>query len=397
MDCRRITRTLVFVSFGLLFVSSTLRAGEKDRTRPGARASSETADAADMQKQLVDQAKDMGPWDGHRRTLSEATDNVFERQGWTSEPDRFTREVLRDVEQYDPWQYQERQDTFMNHMQVRYGLTEAQKEQLGRDMQREALMTGIKHFRTTAPIAMEIVRLRSEGKPFTQEDVQRWSSQLDPVLADAKAAVERVAKTLEESMSPDQRAQLKKDMDALLKRHNDVVRMVGEWKQGKWDPSQWGLDNDPIHAAQMREIHAREAERTRLVDLRAARDDLKGAGKADDESTWERYVRLFCLKYACDDRQKTTAFAILKGVVREAENIRAARKSEIDKLEDSIAEADTDERRGYYESELRRALLPIEGLFERLCRRLDDEVLRSDQRMRVQLDGSNGSASASNR
>ena len=397
MDCRKIIGMPALASFVLLFVSSGLSADAKDQTARRGRASSDSTSAADMQKKLVDQTKDLGPWDGHRQLLSDATDNMFERQGWTSEPDRYTREVLRDLQQYDPWQYQERQDTFMNHMQVRYELTEAQKEQLSRDMQREALMTGIKHFRTTAPIAMEIVRLRTEGKPFTAEDVQRWSSQLDPVMEDAKAAVKRVAEKLEGTMSPSQREQLKKDMDALLKRHDDVVRMVGEWQQGKWDPSQWGLQNDPVHGPQMRAIHAREDERTRLADISQARRDLKGVGKADDESTWERYVRLFCVRFACDDLQKITAFAILKSVVREAENIRAARKGDIEKLEASIAKADSDERRGYFESELHRALLPIEALFERLCSRLDNEVLRSDQRMRVPQDGAEGPASASNR
>jgi len=355
---------------------------DEQQDRPP-RASSTVQDAGRVQKNLMERTKQMGPWEEYEQVSREATDNVFQQQGWTSESDQFALEIVHDVNRIAPWNFRERQDVFMNHLQTRYDLTEHQKRNLSGDIQREAMMVAMKHFRETAPIAMEMISTRARGEPFTPEMVQRWSQKLDPVLADARASLERVAKRLGDTMSQSQRERLERDLKATLHRHDDVVKMVAEWKQGKWTPTDWGLQNDPVHAAQMAEINRRNAERNARVFIKVAEGPLAGAATPTDESSWERYVRLFCVKYQCDKRQTDVAHAILKSSEKEARNIRAARKSELEKIATLIRSSETKDRHGELTARRDRLLAPIGAVFERMCRRLEAKVITREQRERV--------------
>lgn len=358
-------------------------AAEAQESRGGTRASSTTEDPVALQKEIEKTAKGMGPWERHRAVITEATDNMFRQKGWNSESDVFTRGVLRDVEQLPPWQYQERQEVFMNHMQTRYNLGEEDKTFLSGQMQREMMAVGIKHFRTMAPMMMEIIKLRSQNLPFTPDLVQKWSRNLDPVMADAKIAVEKVAARLAERLDPQARKQLKADMKALVRRHDDMVASVQDWKKGKWTPTEWGLQNDPIHGRIMQRLQAVDDEKTTLTEIKEARDrSLDTFGKDSDESTWKKYVRMFCIKYECDTLQTDTAHGIRRSSEREAKNSRDTRKKDIEKLESLLAAAETDKERAYYQRNLDRQLKPITLIFDRMCRKLVGNVLTSKQRLR---------------
>lgn len=362
-------------------VAIPARADDAQDRRP--RASSTVQDAGRVQKDLMERTKEMGPWEEYEQVSREATDNVFQQNNWTSESDQWALDIVHDVNRIAPWNFRERQDVFMNHLQTRYDLTEHQKQDLSGDIQREAMRVAMKHFRETAPIAMEMIGARARGEPFTPEMVQRWSQKLDPVMADARASLERVAKRLGETMSPSQRERLERDLKATLRRHDDVVKMVAQWKQGKWTPTDWGLQNDPMHAGQMAEINRRNAERDARVFIKVAEGPLAGAATATDESSWERYVRLFCVKYQCDKRQTDVAHAILKSSEKEARNIRAARKSELEKITTLIRSADTKDRHGELTTRRDRLLAPIGAVFERMCRKLEAQVITREQRERV--------------
>lgn len=336
----------------------------------------------DFQKMrdLQEKAQGMGPWSEEAQLIHQAHLNIFQQNGWTSESDQYALNLMQQVTNISPWNPREREEAFLNGVQMRFNLSPDQRQILADEMRRESMQVGMKHFRTMFPVVMEAVQTRLEKKPFTPEQVQKWSQNLKPVMDDALAAVERAAKKLEPSMTEDQRARLKSDMDALLRRHKDIEKMVQRWQTGNWSPTDWGLDNDPIHAAAVSEHRAKEARRNELVVKAEAAASTAPAINAGDESEWRKYVRWFITHYKCDERQTTQAESILKSCEKEAADYLGGRGKEIEKAEGLVKSTNDAAKRAAYQEEVNRLRRPIAEIFERMKRRLEAQVLTSEQR-----------------
>lgn len=341
-----------------------------------------TPEQMEQAQQLQKQGEEMGSWDQQYLIMDQATENVFERHGWKSESDEYARSLARDVGRIPFWQPQERQEVFMNSLQGRYQLTENQKTQLNGWVQHEAIMTTARHFKDLAPIAMEVVRARADGKPFTPEQVQKWSQKLEPLMGEALAATQRVTDKLKKTMTPEQQAKLDADIKALQRRHEDMVKDVQRWKEGKWTPMDWGLQNDPIHAQVLQKYADADANRTRLVEQTQVERPLDEGIAAADESAWDLYVKRFCLQFECTDEQRTKADAILKDSKREAIQYRQARKDRIEEAEESVRRAETPERKQAAQADLNKQLQQIEFIFGRMKKRLYAQVLTREQQAR---------------
>lgn len=331
---------------------------------------------------MLEEAQRIGPWENQIPIIEDATDNIFRQQGWTAPEDAWARQVMSEVSRIPPWKPVERQEVFLNSVQSRWNLSHDQRNQLNASVQREAMALAFKHFKDMAPVAMDIMRARANGEPFTPEQVQQWAAKLKPVMDDGAQMVQRVTQQLERTMTEDQRKLLQADVDAFLRRNNDVQRLVQKWQAGKWEPSDWGLQNDPIHAPVMHQYVARDAERNALVERAQANKPLDEKRIAVNESEWDRYVKWFCDTYACDDRQRTQVEAILKSSKNEAINRRSARQAEIEQLEKLISSTTNPQAKAAHQADLDRYLAPINEIFERMKKRLHEEVLTSQQRAR---------------
>ena len=148
---------------------------------------------------------------------------------------------------------------------------------------------------------------------------------------------------------------------------------MSKWQQGGWNPQDWGLQNDPVHAAQMAQQSANgmTPDGKRIEDARTSLD----------ESEWDRYVKQFCEKYECDTAQRTQANAILKSSKREAIAYRDSRRDIIKQYE-SIMKSSTESsaRKAEAAIELGKNLAPVEQIFKRMKDRLYSEVLTTQQR-----------------
>lgn len=332
--------------------------------------------------QLMDVAKSVGPWDKQFQLMEEATENVFNQQGWNSEPDQFAANVMREVGRVPPWDPQKRQEVFMNQLQTRYGLTHDQVSQFDKDFQREGMNMAVKHFKDIVPIALEVAKTRAADEPFTPEQVQRWTTKLRPLMDEGAETIERVTGKLLRTMTPDQRRIVEGDLKAFRRRHNDVKQMAERWANGKWTPADWGLQNDPVHAGEVLKAAASEAEKNALVEqvLIAKRPDEERIARSEDE--WERYVKWFCNTYQCDDRQRSTAAGILAGSKKEAISYRLAKRDTIAEYERAIRRTEDALRKKSFMTELDKVLQPISDTFERMKRRLYEEVLTTGQRIK---------------
>ena len=386
MDCKQWTKWLLVGMTVVVCAIPADRADAQDRRRGRRerRGDAGGEQVRDTQRQIEESAKGMGPWDQHQRIIEDATDKFFQQNNWTSEPDQYARSLLRQIEKIPPWQQHDRQKVFLDGLQSRYGLSEDQKSLLDKEVHQVGMQVSMKHFATLAPIAMDMIRTRAKGDPFTPEQVAGWMRQLGPVMDDAKKAMDEVSAKLGATMSESQKEIFDKDVKALLKRHNDVVKMVDKWKSGGWTPMDWGLQNDGPHAAMVAEMQRRDAEKNNLTEQKEFSKPLgDGNAKATDEDTWEKYVRHFCTYYDCDERQKSQAFGILKDVQKQAVGYRSAHRLDIEKAEAAAKDAVSAERKTYYAKELERQLAPIGELFTQLKTRLDATVLTTEQRTKM--------------
>jgi hypothetical protein len=368
------------LSVGVLFLMLHAPAGAQDKPQV-------SPQDIEQLNEVQKSADLVGPWDQQYSVIDQATTNVFEKQGWQSEPDQYARTLMQEVGRIPPWKPQERQEAFMNGLQTRYSLTPDQRTSMNSEIQREAMAVTAKHFKELLPMAMEVVKTRAAGEPFTPEQVQRWSKAIKPIMAESMESMQRVTGSLRKTMTPEQQRALDADVNALVKRHRDVEQMVTRWEAGQWNPTDWGLQDDPIHAGAMEAYKAVNAEKDNLVKVAEERKASLDSFVPGSESDWDRYVKMFCDKYECTDVQRTTAQGILKSCRQEAVSIRNARKDQIAKCEQLVQKADTPEKRKAQQEELDRQLAPIGDIFNRLKSRLHEQVLTTEQRKKMPPEG----------
>jgi|GEM_PF-1663852 len=325
----------------------------------------------------------MENWYDEASIIKDAHNNVFAARGWDSEADQFTLQLINQITDISPMQNQEREELFIRAYQDRLGLSDEQAQMLGDEMRQESMRFTMQHFTELLPIASEIISTRSQNKPFTAEMVQRWSQKLEPLMNDALESVNRVRGKLEATMTPEQKELLDYDMESVMKRHNDVKEMVQDWKAGNWDPRDWGLHNDPVHRGQV--LTAIENDRRKDVLVARAegnqQPNLDATGR--DPSAWERYVKWFVNEFECDEKQRIAADGILKQHEKEAMNYLAAKADDIEYNERRADESLSESKRKYHRKQAERLRAPVERIFDRMCRKLESNVLDRAQRMKL--------------
>ncbi len=369
---RRFERCLTLVAVVALGLTQAVRADDPPPQPPPNEES-----PAKQYGELLNATKQIGPWEQQSAQNEEATGLVFQRQGWTSEPDQFALNMIREVDRVPPWQTKQREEIFLNSLQSRYQLTDNQKSMINQKMRFESMRLSVKYFKDAAPIAMEALKTRASGQPFTAEQMARWSRAAQPILADARDSIEKVAGELSGTMTPEQRKQMEGDLKAFLKRHDDVVKLTERWERGEWDPRDLGLDHDPAHAGV---IAAKQAEQARMAAPPVLQQPAaEPNARPDDESSWERYVREYGVNHGFDAVQTKSARAILSEQTARAKNFRQARSTQLTTLQRAVAAENDPVRKADLTKELQSVLAPVSDMFTEMCARLD-ELLTADQR-----------------
>ena len=322
-------------------------------------------------------------WGAEASIIKDAHENVFAERGWDSEADQFTLQLINQITDISPLQNQEREEVFLRAYQERLGLDDDQAHMLGNEMRQESIRFTMEHFADIMPIATEVITTRSQGKPFTPEMVQRWAQKLEPLMDDALTSVNRVRSKMEVTMTQDQKDLLAHDMESVLKRHNDVKEMVKDWKAGKWDPRDWGLHADPIHQSAVHEAVLRDELRNELVENAMLKDQPNMEVTSRDPSAWARYVKWFVNEFECDDKQRIAADGILKQHEKEAMNYLAAKAEDIEYHERRSNESPSEAKRDYHRKKVERMRKPVERIFDTMCRKLENNVLKREQRVKL--------------
>jgi len=253
-------------------------------------------------QELIRDAQQLGPWQQNRDLILEANRNVWRQKGWNSESDRFARQVIEKLADFPPGQIDERFNAFCDAMAERYTLDAQQRQVLYSIATRDGWASFLRHARPLLPIAREVIATRAAGKPFTAEQVARWCKTIEPMARDMRRQLDRSAAEFARSLKPEQRKRFDRDVVATRRRVDQRMAMMRQWQKGTWRPQDWGLQNDPIHAAAIRDAAKPKTPK--------AKD--KPVPAQDDADEWTAYVTNFIIRYGLDDNQQVTAQSILE-------------------------------------------------------------------------------------
>lgn len=201
---------------------------------------------AQRAEKLLRAAQSFQDWEQHSTYIMDAVSRIYDRNGWDSESDYFSLDLMGEIEALPPWDVYGRFGTFLDRVGERYLLTDAQRESLQNLVVRGATEVFTKHSDRIMTYAIDAIQTRAAGEPFTPEQVARWAALSEPVFHDMRRTMREGSEEFMRVLEPEQRELLREDMHAADRRLDVVQRGFPAWKRGEWDPAQWGLDADPI-------------------------------------------------------------------------------------------------------------------------------------------------------
>ncbi|HOO17747.1 MAG: hypothetical protein KBH81_12845 [Phycisphaerae bacterium] len=325
----------------------------------------------------------LSDWDTHSAYITDALEKTYERNGWTSEPDRFAMEMMRQVNQVPPWRPDERFDIAARLMAERYALDDEQQRIMRDTMIQESNDLFVRHSGRIMQYAVEAIQTRAAGEPFTPEQVARWARLAEPVFLDSRERINAAAQEFASYLRPEQAEALLNDVEAANRRMDDLYVQSQRWAEGDWDPLDWGLEEDPIQtgaglvpsladeggAAGRPERGGRQPAEPEAVE--ADRGPVPATSQPGGEDAWAGYVRRFIAKYKLNAAQQERAWRIYRDVTARA-NAQRGRYGQHIEAAAKRAAARKDEKSQSGVTELQKRLdSQLNQLYMQLKARLD--------------------------
>jgi hypothetical protein len=389
-----------------LICAADLRA--QDPSRPGQQPDQSVWDKAN---QLMQAFQKLGPWEEHHGYMIDALENVFEQNGWNSEPDQFALDLTAEVESLPPWDYQGRFNALASIIGDRYLLSEEQQQQAAGLVARESFGLFMRHSDRIMDYSLDMLKTRASGEAITPEQVARWVELAEPVLKDGRERMTAVAKEFGSQLDPEQQQMLQRDLGAANRRLDRMEQLSQKWKRGEWSPEDWGIADDPI---QLEGEIKREMEQGEQNAPGESRPDAAGqtaerrpgkeppdtpdgqspqrpgrpTGRAADseqprrpdqasvvapadEHEWARYVRDFIRRYDLNEAQQNRAWAIYRDVRAYGDRIEERVTKAVADLTERRARTQDADALAKLDSQVAAARQPLDRIFEQMKRRLD--------------------------
>jgi len=299
-------------------------------------------------------------WEQESEFINNALNGFWERNGWNSESDKFAHDVASEVAAIPPWQVMKRLNTLNKRFSDRYGLSDAQASQFQGAVIGETSGVLLRNIGVITKQIQEVLRSRADGQPFTAEQVARWMREGGPVMAELRQSADRLTRTLRPMLRPDKLEILDEDIASYEKRQKVVDGAIERWARGEWQPSDWGLENDPLHGRAAQKggppiAPGRDKEGRGSKPGRRAR---VARCVSYDPETWYACVLELKEQYTLDPGQKDTAESIHVELVERALAYVANRTEVLAKVPAS-------------EKKTHEAYEPVRMLFDELKSRLE--------------------------
>jgi hypothetical protein len=298
-------------------------------------------------------------WNREVPHIERALRNVWTQNGWNDESDRYAFELTRDVAAIPPWQFTKRLNLFTGRLAQRYHLSKDDEARVKGMIVRELGGFLARNAGAIFERAGEALSARARGEPYTAEQVAEWVKEGAPLQADGERISDRVIAQVETMLGPEGRKVFEQDVRSYRKRMKRFNEMADRWAQGEWQPSDWGLQDDPI---QSRGAAGADAGGVVPTDPRGApkqgREEAIPRWVVHDPSTWLGYVLDFKGRFKLDAGQATTAESIHAELVARANDYIGTHAKQLD----AVAPADRATHQAYE---------PIRALFREMQERLD--------------------------
>ena len=307
---------------------------------------------------LAEAFEQIGDWDQQYEPIAAATKRLWEQNEWNDEADIYARDSLLEVARIPPWELSRRIDKLTTLSEERYDLTPRQAQAFRRRVVHDASKLMFRHAGVILKQTREVIGARGAGEPFTAEQVARWTRENEPLMQDAKRVFVEFLDDFERTMTPEQKAILARDRRSADKRLGYMDEQRALWAEGKWDPAQWGLQDDPVQRQSASKNPGQARRQGSLAQVTR--------WKAYAPKTWIAYLRHFEKQHALDPAQATAAQSVHAETFERAEAYMHSRAAE-------LAVVPEDER------DTHPALAPVRALFWELTERFD-ALLTKQQR-----------------
>ncbi len=331
--------------------------------------SEQTEDDVADRFRTLQQAAGGFDWDREYPHIERALRNIWRQNGWSTASDQFAYNVVREVSAIPPWKFTKRLDLLTERLADRYGMGDQNTARFKGMIVGE--IGGILARNASALFegASEALSARAHGEPYTAEQIAEWIKQSAPLRAEADLAYDRLLKQLKPMLGKPGRRLLEQDATAHRKRMKRFDEMTESWIQGQWQPSDWGLQDDPIQAATLDALDGEDPDAPgRLGPGGEARAKKLPRWQAHKPLTWYAYVLHFRKRYDLDVGQMVAAESIHDELLERAKAYVRAHVDEFEAIEPG--------HRARHE-----AYEPIRGMFRELLERLD-AIPTSAQRAR---------------
>lgn len=338
---------------------------------------------------LIRATQSLGDWDEHYEYILDATDRVFERNGWDSESDFFSLEMVREVGKIPPWRTFERFDKALGMIGDRYLLDDDQLAVLQSKVLQMNLDLFSRHSDRIMEYAMEAIETRSAGEPFTPEQIARWTELAEPVFLDVRRAMNEGTQEFMKELDPEQRELMQRDLDAANRRLLDVDRMAQRWKKGEWDPHDWGMEDDPIqNPGALRQSSSEaeiEPEPGTASEPEAAATQAESRPSVPEleppaDDAWAKYVRAFIRKYHLNAEQQQRAWLVYRDSKERDEVFLKRYDRQMKSLREKAAADPGEARQAAVRDRTEQREREVKRLFGQLKRRLERLPTRAQRK-----------------
>lgn len=270
---------------------------------------------------LFDELRKIGDWDREYELIAPSIEDLWKSRGWDEEADVFARDAVLKVAKIPPWQVMQRLQTMTELVRDRYGLTPEQTSKFQQGVLREVGGMLFKNAPLLARQTREFLETRDADQPFTPEQVQKWTIEAEPLIADGQQRMDRLIAEMRDSMSPEQRAILERDVKSYEKRIKYMTELQEKWKKGRWEPADWGIDKSG------RWRPRRDGDGPVDVPVR-----LTGSWKDYDPATWPAFATFVEGHFSYDPGQRESTRSILTEVTGRAEDYIRTNKESLESV-----------------------------------------------------------------
>lgn len=280
------------------------------------------------------------------------------------------------------WDIQQMIERATNEVTKRYNLTPEQTE-----FTRNLMVTRVnafldKHEQKIREIFGELMRMQMAGQDPPAAKVQEWTDAITPMFDEAKAQIVDGNKEFREILTDDQKKIHDIDLKVMEQNFADAQKRLDRWREGGFDPAKdMGRPAKPAPSGQAPAAAGKPAPVSPGAAASPApvvqtpgstpRATATSSASTTDEGSmdaWEAYVRKFIENYKLDAGQSSQAMRILGESRNRAEEYRASRKNDYQKIQMLLA---SDPKSTEARTQMKELDKPIGVVFSEMKARLE--------------------------